>query len=283
MDTRTPAAPHAAVSESPAPPAAEWTVADLARRFGSLPAYRVRTCPPPGTATEQDLERVRCSTGILCELIDGTLVEKGVSDFSSGVGGLLAYFLVQHVLPRRLGWVHPADGFVWVNGVQLRAPDVSFTRRDQRPGGRLLRRGYARVAPVLAAEVLSPSNTAEEMDRKRAEFFSAGTELFWIVDPIARTVAVYTRPEAPDAILGESDTLTGGTVLPEFAVSVRELLDAAEVPDDEMPDDEMPDDEMPDDEMPDDGMSRASGPEHADDQIVDGVGADGDAEAAGHE
>ena len=213
-----------------APPTTEpppWTVAELARRFGSLPAYRVRTSPPPGTATVADVERVRCETGVLCELIDGTLVEKAVSDFSSPIAMLLGHYVLGYVLPRRLGWVHAPDGFFRLSE-QLRAPDVSFTRRDQRPGGRLLRRGYAAVAPALVAEVLSPSNTAEEMDRKRAEFFAAGTELFWILDPIARTIAVYTQANAPDALLRDGDSLTGGTVLPGFVLAVTELFDAAD-------------------------------------------------------
>ncbi|MBA3314984.1 MAG: Uma2 family endonuclease [Planctomycetaceae bacterium] len=205
--------------------APEWTVADLAERFGSLPASRIRTDVPPGTATEDDLERV----GALCELIDGVLVEKAVSDDSSIVGGILLRLLGNFVAERRLGWVHASDGFFWLAS-NLRAPDVSFTRKEQRPGG-LLRKGHSDVAPVLVAEVLSPGNTADEMARKRREFFARGTQLFWIVDPLARTIDVYTRPEKPDAVLRDDDTLTGAPVLPDFTLSVRELFDAAELSD----------------------------------------------------
>jgi len=205
--------------------AAEWTVADLAERFGSLPAWRIRTDVPPGTATEGDFERA----GARCELIDGVLVEKAVSDYSSIIGGILLRLLGNFVDERRLGWVHASDGFFWL-GSNLRAPDVAFTRKQQRPGG-LLRRGYSDVAPILVAEVLSPGNTDDEMLRKRNEFFARGTELFWIVDPLARTIEVYTRPEKPDVILRDGDTLTGAPVLPDFSLPVRDLFDAAELSD----------------------------------------------------
>ncbi|HEX6985701.1 MAG TPA: Uma2 family endonuclease [Planctomycetaceae bacterium] len=216
---RTGTAAHAASAGT------EWTVADLAERFGSLPAWRIRTDVAPGTATEEDVER----TGPLCELINGVLVEKAVSDYSDNIGALLMMFLSNYVVPRRLGWVHGPQGFFWL-GADLRAPDASFTRKEQRPGG-LLRRGYSDVAPALAAEVLSPGNTADEMARKRAEFFARGTELFWIVDPIARTIDVYTRPDRPDATLRDGDTLTGDPVLPGFSLPVRDLFDAAELSD----------------------------------------------------
>ena len=206
-----------------AAPTTEWTVADLAARFGSLPAWRIRTDVPPGTATEEDIERV----SPVCELVDGVLVEKAVSDYSSVIGGILLRLLGSFVADRRLGWVHPSDGYFRL-GQSLRAPDVSFTRKEQRPRG-LLRRGYSDVAPALVAEVLSPGNTAEEMAQKRDAFFARGTELFWIVDPLARTIEVYTRPDRPDATLRDGDVLTGEPVLSGFSFPIRELFDAAEL------------------------------------------------------
>lgn len=204
----------------------EWTVADLAERFGSLRASRIRTDVPPGTAHEEDVER----TGLRCELIDGVLVERAVSDYSSVIGLVLARLLGNFVAERRLGWVHGEQGFFRL-AENLRASDVAFTPKERRPGG-LLRRGWSDVAPSLVAEVLSPGNTADEMARKRKEFFARGTELFWIVDPLARTIEIYTGPETPDATLRDGDALTGGSVLPGFTLAVRDLFDAADLSDD---------------------------------------------------
>ena len=52
------------------------TLADLVDRFGPMPAERIRTNPPPGTATEQDVIDIEEHESRLCELVDGVLVEK---------------------------------------------------------------------------------------------------------------------------------------------------------------------------------------------------------------
>lgn len=220
----------AAVSVRHAPIAVdELTVADLAAKFGSLPAWRIRTDVPPGTATEDDVERLRRETGILCELVDGVLVEKAVSDETAFLAVELAGVLREFVKPRQLGWILGADGFVRLFGTQLRAPDVAFVRRDQRPQG-LLRRGYADGAPALAVEVFSPGNTRQEMAEKRAEYFASGAETVWIVFPESQTIEVATSPDKV-VTLGRNDTLSGEPVLPGFRVKVSDIFDAANLSD----------------------------------------------------
>lgn len=112
----------------------------------------------------------------------------------------------------------------------VRAPDVSFVA-----AGRLttIPRGFLRLAPDLAAEVLSPENTAADMDARMADYFAAGTRLLWVIDPDRRTVAVHS-PNAPARWLAAADTLDGGDVVPGFVLPVaalfRRLDDAPSVP-----------------------------------------------------
>jgi Uma2 family endonuclease len=82
------------------------------------------------------------------------------------------------------------------------------------------------VAPDLAVEVLSEGNTEAEMERKLREYFDAGVLLVWYVDPEARTVRVYTSP-GEARLLGEEDTLDGGSVLPGFRLSIRGWFEEA--------------------------------------------------------
>lgn len=213
-----------------APPESAMTVEELAARVGAIPYWRIRTVPPPGEATEDDVERVRREDGALCELIDGVLVEKAVSSKTSIVGMELGRLLGNFVIPRKLGWIQGSDGFTWLAVIQLRAPDVAFVRRNQRAGGKLPDRGYDDVAPALVVEVFSPGNTAKEMERKRREFFAAGTELFWIVYPDRQEIEVFTEPET-HRLLKQDDTLDGGTVLPGFSVKVGEIFAAVDLGD----------------------------------------------------
>ena len=208
----------------------EMTVEELAARVGAIPLRRIRTDPPPGFATEADVERLRQDQSVLCELLDGVLVEKAVSDKTAFLAAEMITFLNLFVRPRQLGWVLGPDGFVWLFGTHLRAPDVSFIRRDQRPGGRLLDKGYANVAPALAVEIFSPGNTRREIEQKRSDFFAAGTELFWVVYP-NQEIEVSTSAEAHH-ILRRHETLDGGTVLPGFSIRIAELFAAVELGED---------------------------------------------------
>jgi Uma2 family endonuclease len=79
------------------------------------------------------------------------------------------------------------------------------------------------VAPDLAVEVLSVGNTPGEMARKRQEYFSAGVQVVWQVDPRTRTVEVFTVP-AQSTVLHEAQTLEGGMVLPGFTLPLQELF-----------------------------------------------------------
>lgn len=79
------------------------------------------------------------------------------------------------------------------------------------------------LAPDLVVEILSESNTAAEMERKRGEYFASGVRLIWEVDPETRTVAVY-GPDRSVEILGASQRLDGRDVLPDFTLDLGEFF-----------------------------------------------------------
>ena len=66
-----------------------WTAVDLVRHFGAIPLHRVVSDPPPGAATEDDVVRMDAHHDRLCELIDGTLVEKAMGALESFLAGTL--------------------------------------------------------------------------------------------------------------------------------------------------------------------------------------------------
>ncbi len=222
------AAPVAAdpvVTDPPRRPAGPGlTVADLHAQFGPIPASRIVRDPAPGTATRADHERFNAEGRGLFELIHGTLIEKPAGDLSSWFDGEIFGLLREFVKPRKLGWVHPASAFFDLPD-GLRAPDASFTPRAARPDG-LQARGYSDIAPALVAEVLSPGNTRREMELKRSVYFSAGVEIVWEIDPLARTVVVWTGPDA-DTTLRPGDALTGVPALPDFRVELNDLFAGA--------------------------------------------------------
>jgi Uma2 family endonuclease len=170
------------------------TVADLLVYLGDIPPARIRLRPPPGTATEQDVLDVQARTDRLCELVDGVLVEKAMGFRESFLAITLSAILWGFVQPRKLGVVTGADGMMRLASGLVRIPDVAFVSWERLPGRRIPSEPIPHLAPDLAVEVLSPGNTPGEMARKRQEYFAAGVQLVWIVDPVTRTVAVYTAP-----------------------------------------------------------------------------------------
>lgn len=199
------------------------TVADLLEQLGDIPPRRVLFRPVPGTATEADLLRLVERKECLCELVDGVLVEKAMGFRESLLAGALISLLRAFVIPRNLGLVSAPDGMMRLFPGLVRVPDVAFASWGRFPQGRVPADPIPDLAPDLAVEVLSESNTPAEMRRKRQEYFTSGARRVWLVDPEARTVSVYTAPEQV-TVLGEGDTLDGGDVLPGFALPLRELF-----------------------------------------------------------
>jgi Uma2 family endonuclease len=139
---------------------------------------------------------------------------------------LIGYFLEVFLQRHDLGIVLGADGMLQLLHDQVRIPDVSFLSWVHFPDRELPSEPIPRLVPDLAVEVLSASNTAQEMNRKLREYFAAGTQLVWYVDPEAQGITVYTAPEQWIE-LGIEDVLDGGNVLPGFQLSIRELFDRA--------------------------------------------------------
>jgi Uma2 family endonuclease len=206
------------------------TIADLLDRLGGIPAHRVLLEPTPGSATERDVSAALVEPRKrICELIDGVLVEKAVGDRESLLAQYLGRRIGEVVDAGGLGVILGEAGFFRLGGKQLRAPDVSFTPWSAFAGHEIPEDAYWSVAPALAIEVLSPDNRVAEIDRKIDEFFAAGTKLFWVIDPRAKTAKVYTSPNRFKD-LDESDTLDGGKVLPDFKLPLARLFAADKPP-----------------------------------------------------
>jgi Uma2 family endonuclease len=201
----------------------ELTLADLAERFGPMPVWRIRTTPAPGTATADDVLRIHAREKRLCELVDGVLVEKTMGYEESAVASAMIILLGSFIRPRKLGVIAGEGGMLRIFPDMVRIPDISFIANRRMPGGKVPRGPMPALAPNLAVEVLSKSNTKLEMSRKLDDYFEAGVELVWFVDPRTRTVKVFTSP-GKSTILKGAQSLSGGTVLPGFKVKVAEIF-----------------------------------------------------------
>jgi Uma2 family endonuclease len=200
------------------------TLADLRKRLGGIPLDRIWFHPAPGTATEQDVIEAEARENRLCELVDGTLVEKAVgfeeARLATRLGHLVSSFLDQNDLGICVG----ADGMMRIAPGLVRIPDVSFITWDRFPGRQSPQEPIPDLAPDLAVEVLNKGNTKAEMARKVREYFEAGVILVWLIDPKKRTARVFSTVEK-STIVRADQALDGGDVLPGFALLLSDLLD----------------------------------------------------------
>ncbi len=159
-----------------------------------------------------------------CELVRGELIMMSPGKGRHGVvsarilGELIAFVrenALGEVLDSSAGYVLARDPDT------VREPDVSFLSTERFKGQDL--DAFLEGAPDLAVEVLSPSNTAAEMRAKMDDYFGAGCQIVWIVDPLRKSIVVH-RPDGSSAILTEEDTLTEGELLPGFSVVIREVF-----------------------------------------------------------
>ena len=146
-------------------------------------------------------------------------------------GGQAADFcadLISQVREHRLGRVFAAEtGFrLHADPDTVRAPDVSFVRRERLAGGKAPV-GFLPFAPDLAVEVVCPADTAEEVQEKIRDYLEAGTRMVVTVYPRIKTLAVHL-PSGEIRTLGAADTFDAGDVVPGFRYSLADLFGLAE-------------------------------------------------------
>jgi Uma2 family endonuclease len=159
------------------------------------------------------------------ELHDGVIVEMAASSAKPGIvasrlNRLIDTFVDEH----KLGYVVTAEGGFELSPGNVVAPDVTFVSKERVPQ---LPDRYFKLAPDLAVEVVSPTDSVKQVLRKAAQYIVAGSRLVWIFFPDDRTVTM-CRPSESGGIniqeISEEDTLSGGDVLPGFSVKVKDIF-----------------------------------------------------------
>ena len=155
------------------------------------------------------------------ELIKGELLTMPPPQTQHGrIVANLAFLLLQHARPNRLGDVHGESGYHLEHDPDtVLGPDVSFIsaarvdRTDEH---------YYDGPPDLAIEVLSPGDRKSYVERKLGIYLETGTRSVWLVNPRRRTVEV-VKSLSNRRMLHEDDELVDDTV-PGFRVKVSEIF-----------------------------------------------------------
>ena len=87
------------------------------------------------------------------------------------------------------------------------------------------KRGYegCRGAPDLVIEILSPTNTAIEMERKLKLYQEAGVREYWIVDPENKGLSVYRFQEGA-ILFYKKDAMVQVGIFPDLNISLEQVF-----------------------------------------------------------
>jgi Uma2 family endonuclease len=176
--------------------------------------------PYPGMKiTEDELMRLP-KDGRKWEMEDGRLTEVPTSIKHEEIG--INLILMLGAFSRGRGILTSGQGGFRMTDGNVRAPDVSFTRKERFPGGHAPDT-FGDLAPDLCVEIISPSERKPGMARKVREYFDGGAVQVWHVFPERQQVTVFTSPTEAQT-LGTDGILDAGGILPGFSCRVSDLF-----------------------------------------------------------
>jgi len=158
-----------------------------------------------------------------CELVKGEL------RLMSPAGGEHGWVIMNVAAPldvfvknNKLGYVFGAEtGFIIDRDPDtVRAPDVAFIRTE-RLEGRISKK-FIPGPPDLAVEVISPDDTASEVQEKTEQWLRCGCQEVWLVDPQRNTASRCTLRDA--GVLIETVEVLTSNMLPGFRLPTGELF-----------------------------------------------------------
>ena len=194
----------------------------------------VRSCPLGGchlaTATPERLDGAPdlIEPDGLYEVVEGRVVEKSMGVYESWLASVFFEALVTYVRANTLGRVLQEAIFDLRPHIDReRRPDVAFVSYERWPRDRRIPRVRSwAVVPDLAIEIVSLTNTANEVAEKLEEYFKSGVCLVWVVYPGQAKVYAYTSTTTV-SVFGRTDHLDGSAVLPELRLSLQDIFDQA--------------------------------------------------------
>lgn len=169
------------------------------------------------------------------ELVRGEVVEETLNEDSAsapryagnlamhgGVAAEISYLLKAWLKQGHEGYVGVEVAFLLARNPDLiRLPDVGYVGADKLQEG--IPEKYWETAPDLAIEVISPSETWDEVQQKVEEYLIAGTQMVWTVHSRTARVVVYT-PDAIARTYRAEEMLEFPQLLPGFSCKVKDFF-----------------------------------------------------------
>jgi Uma2 family endonuclease len=154
------------------------------------------------------------------EWVNERLIEKPEMTAKTGrIQARLAYYWRSHLISTSQGGEVYTETACRTVG-RVRCPDVAYL-----PSDLVAQHGDFKVLPhsfPLIAEIVSPTDEAEEVFTKVREYLESNAQEVWLIFPESRWLMIITA--ASQQLLNPTETACTQQVLPGFNVSVGELI-----------------------------------------------------------
>ena len=160
-------------------------------------------------------------------LIEGELLVKmAPTELHGDVATRLSTYLFLYVDERGLGRVTGEVGFHPPGDRRtVLLPDVAF--RSKSRTAQPARSSYVPHMPDLAVEIISPSQSLAQVRRKAAVYLRHGTDLVWLLDPVAKFAEIWRRSDHGEPqweVVGGDGELSGEDVVPGFRLQLKRIF-----------------------------------------------------------
>jgi Uma2 family endonuclease len=158
------------------------------------------------------------------ELVKGEVVKMAPpGGVHGGTAVNIAIALGTFVRQHGLGRVVVESGFRLESQPDtVRGPDVAFIRKERLLEGSLPR-AFFTIPPDLAVEVVSPSDTASDMEMKVQDYLRNGTQRVWVVYPDSRRIQAFF-PDGSALGYSEDTAIEDEELLPGFSLPLQEVF-----------------------------------------------------------
>ena len=152
------------------------------------------------------------------EFVRGHIIPKSMKQNEIDIADFLARQFTQTVVYQHKHGLY-AEMDSYIDNTRKRTPDLTYFTAEQRQA---IRRGE-RVSTLFAIEILSDSESHQDVLDKLQDYFDGGAQLVWYIVPTRQKIYAYTSPDESKAFKG-GEVISAAPVIADFQFVVADLF-----------------------------------------------------------
>lgn len=152
------------------------------------------------------------------EFVRGQIIPKSMKQNEVLLGNFLLRQFIQTKAFQQ-GDILMAESDSYVDGNRKRIPDLTYFSEKQL---KAIRQGE-RVKTRFAIEILSDSESYEDVVDKIQDYFDGGAQLVWYIVPNRQRIDAYTSPETLK-VYNAKDVISAAPVVPDMQFTVADMF-----------------------------------------------------------